>query len=155
MVALECRFLRISAWIRMVFISEWRINFASPGPASAAQPVNGTPLRNGSEPGRERTVRIVGLPRLMNGEQSLLNNIVYEIGSYSLATRDSFYKRYAVAQQRFIGGSIAGLGSDHPCCPPTVNFRVLTGRPCIHRRRPTRRRRCIHRSRGHARFIEK
>ena len=45
----------------------------------------------------------------MNGEQCFLHNVVYQIGSYSLATRHPFYKRYAVAQQRFIGGSIAGL----------------------------------------------
>src|ERR1700675_42086 len=139
----------------MVLISEWRINFAGARPAIAAQSVDRAPLRNGSEPSRERTIWIVGLPRLMNGEQRFLNDIVHKIGSYSLATRHPFYKRYAVAQQRFIGGSIAGLSGDHPGCPPTVNFALLTGRPCIHRPRPARRRRCIHRRRGHERFIEK
>src|SRR5689334_3487962 len=120
MVDVECCFLSSAAWIRMVFVSEWCVNFTRSRPADAPQYVDRTPLRNGSEPGCKWAVRIVGLPRAVNGEQCFLHNVVYQIGSYSLATRHPFDRRYAVAQQRFVGGSIAGLRGDHPGRPPTI-----------------------------------
>ena len=35
-VDLECCFLGITAWIGMIFVSEWRINFTISSPATAA-----------------------------------------------------------------------------------------------------------------------
>ena len=90
----------------------------------------------------------------MNGEQRFLHNIVYKISSYSLGTRYPLDERDTVAQQCFVGGSIAGLGGDHPGRPPAINFR-LSGRFCIHCHHSGCHRRSIHRSYGHIQFIEK
>src|SRR5260370_17281351 len=118
MVDVKCRFFGIVASIRMVFVSEWCVNFTISGPADAAQSVDRTPLRNGSEPSCERTIWIVGLARPVNGEQGFLHNVVNQIGSYSLATRHSRDERYALAYQRFLRASITSLPANHPHPPP-------------------------------------
>jgi hypothetical protein len=51
MVDMKCHFLGIVAWVRMVFVSEWCVNFTGSSLADAPQYVDRTPLRNGSEPG--------------------------------------------------------------------------------------------------------
>ena len=98
MTDLERCLLGIPARIRMTLISERRMNFAFSGPTASAQPVDRTPLGNGSEPSCERAARIVGLTRLMNGQQRLLHDIIYEIGWYSLAARHPLDEGDAVAQ---------------------------------------------------------
>ena len=47
LVDVECWLLGTAAWIRMVFVSEWCVNFMGSHPASAPQSVDRTPLRNG------------------------------------------------------------------------------------------------------------
>jgi hypothetical protein len=59
------------------------MDFAFSGPTATAQPVDRPPLGNRSEPSCERATRIVGLTRLMNGQQRLLHDIIYEVGWYS------------------------------------------------------------------------
>ena len=53
MTDLECCLLGIPAWIGLTFIGEWRMNFTFLSPTAAAQPVDRTPLGNGSEPSCE------------------------------------------------------------------------------------------------------
>src|SRR5271163_589032 len=105
-VQLGCCFLWIAAGIRMVLISEGRMDFVRVRTAAATQSVDGAPLRNHSEPGRERAVRIVGLPRSVNGDQRFLHYVINAIGSYSLPARHLLDEWNAVAQQRFVGGLI-------------------------------------------------
>src|SRR5579863_181836 len=68
MIDVECCFVGIAPWIRMIFISERCINFTPPGSAAAPQAIDCASLGNCSEPSRERAAWIVSLTRLVNGE---------------------------------------------------------------------------------------
>src|SRR6478735_9701532 len=59
----EGRFFRVAAGVGVIFIGERLINLTRAGTARPTQSVDGAPLGNHPEPGRERAARIVGLPR--------------------------------------------------------------------------------------------
>jgi hypothetical protein len=92
------RFLRISARIRMILVSERRIGLPPSVATLASQPIDSTPLRDSSKPSTERAVGIVCPTRAMNRKQGFLHDIVDVIGWYTLPARYRLDERSAVPQ---------------------------------------------------------
>ena len=97
---------KIDGFVGMAFIGMRGMHFA-PAAVQLAQIVDRAPLDDDPQPGIERTPRIVGRARAMQGQQCLLHHVVSAVGRDAAAAGKADDERHAIAQQRLVGDAVA------------------------------------------------